>query len=106
MLRSASASNCAGVTPGRTASRRTSSVRPTSRPAVRIFSICGGVLIWMPRPRRLIAVSALVDLVEGLDDALGHVGDLAHAVDLDQQPTLAVDLDQRCGLFAVDLLAV
>ena len=35
----------------------------------------------------------------------GDLVDLAHAVDLDQQPAVAVDLDQRLGLLGVDLLA-
>ena len=36
---------------------------------------------------------------------LRHLVDVTHAVDLDQDAALAVDLDQRLGLLGVDLLA-
>ena len=70
------------VTPGRTAARSSSRVSPTSSPATRIRSICSGVLISIPRSRNpmgLCRPSALRDDVEGVEDAGGHVVDLAHA---------------------------
>ena len=36
---------------------------------------------------------------------VGHVVDLTHPVDLDEDAALAVDLDERLGLLGVDLLA-
>jgi hypothetical protein len=39
--------------------------------------------------------SALGDDVERVEDPGGHVGDLAHPVDLDQQAPVAVDADER-----------
>src|SRR6478752_6142879 len=83
-------------------------VTPTSSPATRIRSICSGVLISIPRSRNpmgLCRPSALGDDVEGVEDAGRHVVDLPHPVDLDQDPALAVDPDQRLGLLGVDLLA-
>ena len=44
--------------------------------------------------------SGLRNNVERLEDALGDLVDLAHAVDLDQDPPPAVDLDQGLGLLA------
>ena len=76
-----------------------------SRPATRIFSIWSGVLISMPRSRKPNVASLSVTLVEGVEDPLGDLVDLAHAVDLDQQAAVAVDVDQRLGLLGVDLLA-
>src|SRR5690348_16504850 len=94
MWSSAIASSSPVVTPGRTASRSTSRVWPVSRPATRIFSIWSGVLISMPRSRKPNAL-ALRDVVERAEDPLGDLVDLAHAVDLDHQATVAVDVDQR-----------
>ena len=63
----------------------------------------------MPRSRKPIGPVLLGQLcgidVERVEDALGDVVDLAHAVDLDEDAALAVDLDQRLGLLGVDLLA-
>ncbi len=50
--------------------------------------------------------SAARDAVERGEDALGDLGDLAETVDLEQQATVAVDVDQRGGLLGVDVLAV
>src|SRR3954447_9153207 len=108
MFFSAMASRSPVVMPGRTASRSSSRVSPTSSPATRILPICSGVLISTPRSRKPMAAypgSALADVVEGVEDALGDLVDLAHAVDLDQQVAVAVDVDQRLGLLGVHLLA-
>src|SRR4051794_17098089 len=131
MLSSAIASSSAVVTPARTWPRSSSSVRPTTRPARRIASICSGVLISTPRSKRVIAASpppwvwarpprlarppsagppprpgsGLRDDVEGVEDSGGDLVDLTHAVDLDDDAALLVDLDQRLGLLEVDLLA-
>src|SRR3954469_20466218 len=107
MWSSARASSSPGLMPGRRAVRRSSRVWPVSRPARRIRSICWGVLISTPRSRRPIGSSgsALGYDVERLEDPLRDVLDLAHAVDLEDDPVLAVDLDQRLGLLDVDLLA-
>src|SRR6478736_780229 len=105
MLSSAIASSSPVLMPARTLPRSSSSVWPTTRPALRIRSICWGVLISTPRSRRPMTSSGLRSLVQRLEDALGDVGDLAHAVDLDDEATLLVDGDQRLGLLEVDLLA-
>src|SRR5688572_17131173 len=108
MLASASVSSSSVLTPGRTAARSSSRVSPTSRPATRIRSICSGVLISIPRSRNATVLrrpSALGDDVESVEDAGGHLVDLADPVDLDQDAALAVDPDERLGLLGVDLLA-
>src|SRR6478735_1207332 len=108
MLVSASVSSSSVLTPGRTAARSSSSVSPTSSPATRIRSICSGVLISIPRSRNPMTLrrpSALGHDVEGVEDAGGHLVDLTHPVDLDQDAALAVDPDERFGLLRVDLLA-
>jgi hypothetical protein len=58
--------------------------------------ICSGVLISTPRSRRALQLSWTA--VERLEDALGDLVDLAHAVDLEQDAAVAVDVDQRRGL--------
>src|SRR5687767_3077435 len=108
MLASARVSSSRVLTPGRTAARSSSRVSPTSSPATRIRSICSGVLISIPRSRNPMALcrpSALRHDVERVEDAGRHLVDLAHPVDLDQDPALAVDPDERLGLLGVDLLA-
>src|SRR4051794_17708085 len=107
MWSSAIASSSPVVIPGRQASRRSSRVWPVSSPARRIRSICSGVLISTPRSRRPIggSGSALGHDVEGVEDPLRDLVDLAHAVDLEEDAVLAVDLDQRLGLLGVHLLA-
>src|SRR6188768_3669225 len=104
MWSSAIASSSPVVTPGRTASRSTSRVSPVRRPATRIFSIWSGVLISIPRSRKP-NVLALRDVVEGVEDPLRDLVDVAHAVDLDHQAAVAVDPDQRGGLVVVHLVA-
>lgn len=42
----------------------------------------------------------------GVEDALGDVGNLAEAVDLAQQTAFAVDVGQRLGLFGIDVETV
>src|SRR4051812_5358321 len=107
MLSSAIASSSPVVMPGRTEVRSRSSVRPTTRPARRMSAICSGDLIWIPRSRRPNATSpsALGYDVQGVEDALGDVLDVTHAVHLEQRPPLAVDADQRLRLLGVELLA-
>src|SRR4051794_21970339 len=105
MLSSASASSSPVVTPALVASRSSCKVSPTSRPATRIRSICSGVLISSDRSSRPISGrSGLGYDVEGVEDPLGDLFDDAHAVDLVDDATPAVDLDQRLGLLGVDLL--
>src|SRR4051794_3805727 len=107
MASSAIASSSLVVTPGRTAARSVSRVRPTTSPTRRIAATWSGVFSSTPRSCQPIrsAGSGLRDDVEGVEDALGDLGHLAHAVDLDQDATVAVDLDERLGLLGVDLLA-
>src|SRR5690606_22103069 len=45
-------------------------------------------------------------LREGGEDAVAHVVDGTEPVDLDEEPALAEDVEQRSGLALVDLLAV
>src|SRR6187200_2850236 len=104
MWSSAIASSSPVVTPGRTAPRSTSRVWPVRSPARRIFSIWSGVLISMPRSRKP-NVLALHDVDERVVDPLRDLVDLTHAVDLDHQAAVAVDIDQRRSLVVVDLLA-
>src|SRR3954463_14480205 len=109
MFFSAIASRSPVVMPGRTDSRSSSRVSPTSSPATRILRIWSGVLISTPRSRKPMAPglrdSALPNAVERREDALGDLVDLTHAVDLDEQVAVAVDVDQGLGLLGVDLLA-
>src|SRR5262245_13369118 len=98
MWSSAIASRSAVLMPARTWPRSSSSVRPTTRPALRIVSICSGVLISTPRSRRPMTSSGLRNDVQGLEDPVGDLGDLAHPVDLDDDVALLVDRDQRLGL--------
>src|SRR5512139_3785110 len=104
MWSSAIASSSRVVIPARTEPRSSSSVRPTTRPAARMPSICSGVLISTPRSRQPIARrlpvrrSALGDDVEGVEDPLGDLVDLAHAVDLDEEAAGTVDVDEGRGL--------
>src|SRR5262245_31366825 len=107
MLSSARASSSPVVIPARTDERISSRVWPTTRPARRMPSICSGVLIWIPRSRRpkTTSPSALRDDVQGVEDALGDVVDVTHAVHLDQDLALAIDTDEWLGLLGVELLA-
>src|SRR6185369_3711479 len=105
MLSSASLSSSPVVTPALAAARSSSRVSPTSRPAVRIRSICSGVLISRWRSIRPIVGSALGYGVERVEDPLGDLLDPAHAVDLVEQAARAIHLDQRLGLLDVHLLA-
>src|SRR6195952_5230760 len=105
MCSSAILSRSPVVTPSFTEERSSSRVSPTRSPATRILAIWSGVLISTPRSRKPIAShSALVDVLEGLEDPLGDLVDLTHAVDLDEQAAVTVDLDQRLGLLEVELL--
>src|SRR3954452_1823979 len=106
MFFSAIASRSPVVMPGRTDSRSSSRVSPTSNPATRILRIWSGVLISTPRSRKPIGPgSALADILERGEDALGDLVDLTHAVDLDEQVAITVDVDERLGLLGVHLLA-
>src|SRR6195952_2356382 len=104
MCCSAMASSSPVLIPGRTSGRSSSRVCPTNNPATRILAIWSGVLISIPRSRQPIrpvpstTTLALVDFLQRAEDALGDLLDLAHAVDLDQQPSVAVHLDQGLGL--------
>src|SRR5688572_1303514 len=102
MLSSAIAASSAVEVAARTEPRSSSRVRPTTRPALRIRSICSGVLISTPRSRSPMPASGLRDDVKGFEYPLGDVADLAHAVDLVHDPALLVDRDQRLGLLEVD----
>src|SRR4051794_6006122 len=105
MLSSAIRSSSPVLIPARTVRRSRSRVRPTTRPAARMRSICSGVLISTPRPSRPMAAgSALLDVVERVEDPSGHLVDLTGTVDLDEDAVAAVDLDERLGLLGVDLL--
>src|SRR4051794_3141477 len=102
MCFSATASRSAVVSPGRTVSRSSWSVSPTTRPARRIASTCSRLLYWIrsrPSTRRSSAAR-----VEGGNQAAGHVVALAHAVHAREQATLAVHAGQRRGLLGVPLL--
>src|SRR5207244_7993266 len=109
MLSSAIASSSPVVIPARTSLRSSSSVRPTTRPAVRIARICSRVLISIPRSLNIIVPQSIRNVrelapsrqrrlregLEGGEHALADLVDLADAVHLDQQPTLGVHLQQR-----------
>src|SRR4051812_29361620 len=106
MFPSAMASSSPVVTPAATASRSSSRVNPTSRPALRMSSICSGVLISSERSSTPISrPSALGHDVERVEDSLGDLVDRTHAVDLVDDPPSSVDPDQRLGLLAVHFLA-
>src|SRR3954454_10901444 len=106
MLSSAIRSRSIVVIPGRIERRSSSRVSPTTRPAARMTSICVRVLSSTPRSRNTRRPgSALLDGGEGVQDALGDLVDVTGPVDLAEQPTAPVDLDQRLGLLEVQLLA-
>src|SRR3954447_334853 len=103
MWSSASASSAAVVMPGRADSRTRASAPWTTRPAARISSSWAAVFTSIrERPNTGRSATAVLEDVE---DPVGHHVDLAHAVDLDEQPALAVDRRQRLGLLGVHLLA-
>ena len=107
MLSSASASSSPVVTPG--APARAQQLEGLGRRAgrpTRIRSIWSRVLISMPRsPKHHGSASVCGTTSSAVEDPLGDLVDLAHAVDLDEEAAVAVDLDQRRGLLGVDLLA-
>src|SRR5207344_8076 len=49
--------------------------------------------------------AALAIGIQGSEDSLGYVIDLAEDVDLDKQAARSVDLQQRLGLLGIDLQA-
>src|SRR4051812_9449666 len=100
MCCSATASSSAVVTPGRTASRSSSSVSATTRPARRIACTCSGVLYSIMRSR--LRNTARRSAHRGKEPT-GDLVDLASAIDLNEQPTLGIELRQRCRLLGVDL---
>src|SRR5512132_1003101 len=103
MYSSAMVSSCLVVMPGATWSVISSRVSPTSSPAARILTSCSGVL---PSMRSRPKSPTISSVGQHRDEALGHLVDVPHAVNLHEQPALTVDLGQRGGLLAVDRLAL
>src|SRR5262245_56785429 len=114
MLRSAIASRSAVVIPGRTASRSSSSVRPTTKPASRIFTISASDLYSITRLRLLnmrlsaqpvgpgLSVSS-TEPVQRRRRPVRHVVHRAGRVDAHQHTLVSVEPDKWRGLFGVDL---
>src|SRR4051794_23327270 len=101
MCSAAIASSSAVVTPGRTASRSSSSVSPTTTPARRIRAICSGDLISIALRSRNIGLSAV--RLQGVDRPLRDLVDAPLGLDRPQQVAVAVVLDERRSLLVVDL---
>src|SRR5699024_3561182 len=91
--------------PGRTASRSSCSVSPTTMPACRINAICSGVLISTFRSRsNAMSRSGRADVgVQDLDGALRDLVDRALGEHRAQLTGAPVEVDQRCRLVVVDL---
>src|SRR5512138_725759 len=106
MCASAIASSSLVVTPGATCSRTSSRVSPTKRPAARILTIWSSVLPSIrSRPKSPMPYAVCSAAAQDTGKPLGDLVDVTHAVDLHEQPALAVDLRKGRGLLAVDLLS-
>src|SRR6478736_2015079 len=107
MNSSARRSRWSVVTPGATSAASSSRVRATSSPASRMRRSCSSVRPWslLRRPNTVGCSAARVGR-EGLDETIGHLVELAHAVDAHEQADLVVVVAEGRGLAVVDRLAL